>query len=42
MIFSKSDGTAIGLNGLTFDPPVLPRGIQPIAVFVAAPTMRIS
>ena len=39
-IVARSWGTGWGLNGLTLEPPVLPVGTRPIAVLVAAPTIR--
>lgn len=40
--FWRSAGMGTGLNGLMLLPPVLPVGTQPMAVFVAAPMMRIT
>jgi hypothetical protein len=40
MIAASLGETGNTLNGLTLEPPVLPEGINPIAVFVVAPTLR--
>ena len=40
MIACNSGDTGIFLNGLTFEPPVLPDGIKPKMVFVSAPKTR--
>jgi hypothetical protein len=42
IIAASSDGTGKDLNGLMFEPPVLPVGTRPKAVFVAAPTIRVT
>lgn len=40
MINCNSGAIGIFLKGLTFAPPVLPDGIKPKMVFVAAPVIR--
>ncbi|MFT5837591.1 MAG: hypothetical protein ACI9UT_000077 [Flavobacteriales bacterium] len=40
MMMASSDDTGSTLNGLTLLPVLLPEGIVPIAVFVAAPIIR--
>lgn len=37
---SRSAGTGMRANGMTFEPPMGPSTTRPTAVFVAAPTMR--